>query len=60
MKVFEQLSKEMSVFAQNNHRDYDKMQKFFLYELELRCLAKREIAELCKEIEPDNKEVRDD
>jgi|TARA_R100000789_G_C3004063_1_gene149617 hypothetical protein len=42
---FEQLSKEMAVFAQNNYKSYDTLRKFFLYELELRCLNKRELRE---------------
>lgn len=52
---FEQLSKEMAVFAQNNHRDYKKLQEFYLYELELRCINKREfrdkMLEMTKEVE---------
>jgi hypothetical protein len=46
---FEQLSKEMAVFAQNNHDDYKKLQEFFLYELKLRCIAKSELRVLCEE-----------
>lgn len=48
--VFEQLSKEMAVFAQNNFRDYTKIQKFFLYELELRCVSKSELREIIRKI----------
>ena len=50
-KVFEQLSKEMAVFAQNNSRDYAKIREFFLYELELRCISKRSLTKLCEEVE---------
>jgi len=54
--VFEQLSKEMAVFAQNNHRSYDALREFFLYELNLRCIAKRELRKtimtMTEEIEP--------
>jgi len=51
-KVFEQLSKEMAVFAQNNHRSFEKLREFFLYELELRCVSKRHLRSLAQEIEP--------
>jgi hypothetical protein len=47
--VFEQLSKEMAVFAQNNASDFSKLQKFFLYELELRAIPKRELMQRVKE-----------
>jgi len=48
-KIFEQLSKEMAVFAQNNSDDFSKLQKFFLYELELRAIPKRELMQRVKE-----------
>ena len=54
-KVFDQLSKEMAVFAQNNYGSYDKLREFFLYELELRCVSKRSLQELAQEIEPEDK-----
>ena len=44
--VFEQLSKEMVVFAQNNYRNYHELQQFFLYELKLRCISKRDLKKL--------------
>lgn len=52
---FEQLSKEMAVFSQQNHRDYDKLQKFFLYELNLRCVSKDFLAELSEQKDDDVK-----
>lgn len=43
---FEQLSKEMAVFAQNNHSDYKELQEFYLYELNLRCIKKSNFREI--------------
>lgn len=46
---FEQMAKEMAVFAQNNNTNYDKLVEFFLYELNLRCVAKDTLAEMAKQ-----------
>lgn len=49
--VLNQLSKEMACFAQN-HASFDELQEFFLYELELRTISKRQLKELAQEVEP--------
>lgn len=50
--VFEQLSKEMAVFAQNNHNNFSKLHEFFKYELYLRCVSKYNLKLIAREIEP--------
>ena len=57
--LFEQLSKEMAVFAQNNAHSFGDLQEFFLYELKLRCIPKRELKKILDvriNISPDFKE----
>jgi hypothetical protein len=51
--VFEQLAKEMAVFAQNNHHSFEKLHEFFKYELYLRCVSKSNLKLIAREIEPD-------
>ena len=55
--MFEQLSKEIVFYCQNNINDTKSCTDFVLYELYLRCISKNYLEEISRQREPEKNKI---